>query len=293
MKSGFAVLWGRPNTGKSTLLNSLLGRKHVIVSAHPQTTRHRIAGVLHDPNYQVVFLDTPGIHLPRHKLGHAMLQAARSALQDVEVALLVVDGSQPPHDDDVRAAALLEGLTCPRLLVLNKADLVPEEVRPQREKEYAAQAGAGEAVWVSAMEGTGVEPLKEWVVAQLPEGEAYFPEAMLGDRPPEFHISELIREQLMQQLHHELPHVAAVTVEQMAPRKKDLLYLEAFIYVERDTHRMIVLGKQGSRIKAVGSAAREGIERLLGRPVFLDLQVKVRPKWRDKEDWLRRLGYQE
>jgi len=294
MKSGFCVLWGRPNTGKSTLLNALLGRKHVIVSPRPQTTRHRITGVLHGDDSQIVFLDTPGIHEPQHKLGEALVRTARGALQDIECLVFVADVSDKPHDDDRRAAALLSGVKVPVLLVLNKCDVAREK------PEFEARRAAFEALRtfdvileVSALRGDGVDELKQAILARLPEGDPYFPPDMLGDRSPEFHISELIREQAMLQLHEEVPHSVAVGVERLEPRPKKLLFIEALVYVERDSQKQIVIGKGGTRIREIGKGAREEIQKSLGRPIYLDLRVKVREKWRDSEMWVQRLGYEE
>ena len=292
MKSGFCTLWGRPNTGKSTLLNALLGRKHVITSPRPQTTRHRIAGVLHGGDeFQIVFLDTPGIHEPQHKLGEALVKNARGALSDVECVIFVADASDAPHDDDKRAAALLVNVKAPVILALNKADITPDlpRVRPQFEALLPFQA----VTHISALRGEGIEELKRLVVARLPEGEPYFPPDMLGDRPPEFHVEELIREQAILQLRAEVPHSLAVAIEQMAPRPNGRLYIEAFIFVERESQKKIVIGENATRIKEIGQAARREIEASLGRPVFLGLRVKTREKWRDNETWISRLGISE
>jgi len=294
MKSGFCVLWGRPNVGKSTLLNAMLGRKHVIVSPRPQTTRHRITGVLHGDGYQIVFLDTPGIHEPQHKLGTTMIRTARGALQDIECVILVADATDKPHDDDRRAAELLNNPTVPVLLALNKIDVAREH------SEYAARRAAFESLHsfagtyeISALKSDGIEELKAAVISRLPEGDPYFPPDMIGDRAPEFHIEELIREQAMLQLREEVPHAVAVGVEQMEPRPKGVLYITAFIYVERSSQKGIVIGDGGARIKEIGQGARKGIETLLGRSIYLELRVKVREKWRDNETWIRRLGYEE
>jgi GTP-binding protein Era len=298
MKSGFCVLWGRPNAGKSTLLNALLGRKHVIVSPRPQTTRHRIAGVLNGElggeEFQTVFLDTPGIHAPVHKLGEQLVKTAKGALQDIEVLVFVADASDKPHDDDRRAAELLKNQKAPVLLALNKTDLIEgESTLPERREQFGALHPFEATFEISALRGDGLEKLKAAIVEKLPEGEPYFPPDMLGDRPPEFHLAELIREQALHQLRQEVPHAVAVTVEQMAPRPKGVLYIEAFIYLERAGQKKIVIGENGSRLKAIGSNARKEIEEYLGRKVFLDLRIKVRDNWRESDAWIRRLGYNE
>lgn len=294
MKSGFCVLWGRPNAGKSTLLNALLGRKHVIVSPRPQTTRHRIAGVLHAEDFQIVFLDTPGIHEPQHKLGEALVKNARGALQDVECVIFVADTTDKPHDDDHRAAALLKGVKAPVLLALNKTDIAKKDPRYTANRtQFEDLRSFAEVIEISAKTSAGLPQLKSAVVERLPEGEPYFPPEMIGDRSPEFHIEELIREAAFNQLLQEIPHSIAVGVENLEPRANGVLFIAAFVYVERDSQKRIVIGEGGNRIRDIGKAAREEIQKLLGRPVFLDLRVKVREKWRDNEMWIRRFGYEE
>ena len=293
MKSGFCVLWGRPNAGKSTLLNALLGRKHVIVSPRPQTTRHRIAGVLNGPDFQIVFLDTPGIHAPQHKLGETIVKSAKGALADMECVVFVADTTDSPHDDDERAAQALGKVEAPVLLALNKTDAVAANELALHRVKFEQLREFAEVLEISALEGTGLDELKREIIARMPAGEAYFPLDMTGDRPPEFHIEELIREQAMLQLREEIPHSVAVTVEQMAPRPNNRLYIEAFVNLERESQKRIVIGEGGSRIKEIGQKARQEIENLLGKSVFLELRVKVRNKWRDDENWISRLGYRE
>jgi GTP-binding protein Era len=299
MKSGFCVLWGRPNAGKSTLLNAALGRKHVIVSPRPQTTRHRITGVLHGDDFQIVFLDTPGIHEPEHKLGEALVKTARGALQDVETVVFVADASDHPHADDKLAAELLaKGLNkqkVPVILALNKIDLARERKVDwvSHRTQFKALYDFDAIVDISALTGEGLPAFQYEIQSRLPEGDPYFPPDMLGDRPPEFHIEELIREQAMLQLREEVPHSVAAGVEQMEPRKNGTLFIEAVIYVERDSQKRIVIGQGGSRIKEIGQKARAGMQELLKRPVYLELRVKVRDKWRENDMWIQRLGYNE
>ena len=294
MKSGFCVLWGRPNAGKSTLLNALLGRKHVIVSPRPQTTRHRIAGVLNDDEFQIVFLDTPGIHEPQHKLGEALVKNAKGALQDIECVVFVADTTDKPHDDDHRAAALLKGVKAPVILALNKVDVAKKDVRYAANREkFEALRAFDQIIEISAKSGSGLPDLKRAVVERLPEGEPYFPPDMVGDRSVEFHIEELIREAALNQLLQEIPHSIAVGVENLEPRPNGVLFIAAFVFVERDSQKRIVIGEGGQRIREIGKAARQEIQKLSGRPIFLDLRVKVRDKWRDNEMWIRRFGYEE
>lgn len=293
MKSGFCVLWGRPNVGKSTLLNAFLGRKHVIVSSRPQTTRHRITGVLHGEDTQIVFLDTPGIHEPHHKLGETLNKTAKSALIDVECIVFVADASDIPHADDKRAAAFLERQNAPIILALNKIDLLNKAQIAEREQEFSALCNPVHIAHISALKNIGIDELRESIVRLLPESVPYFPPDMMGDRPVEFHIAELIREQALLQLRQEIPHAVAVTVEQMVPRPKNVLYIEAFVHVERAGQRKIFIGAKGSQIREIGKAARTQIEELLGHKVYLELRVKVREKWRESDAWIRRLGYTE
>ena len=297
MKSGFCVLWGRPNVGKSTLLNALLGRKHVIVSPRPQTTRHRITGVLHsgdgegENDYQIVFLDTPGIHEPQHKLGETLVRTAKGALQDIECVVFVADATDKPHDDDRRAAELLGNQKVPVILALNKADVAQD--LSTRRREFEALRKFDLTLEISALQEQGLDELKAAIVERLPEGDPYFPLDMIGDRSPEFHIEELIREQAMLQLREEVPHAVAVNIEAMEPRPKNTLFIEAFINIERESQKRIVIGAGGSRIKEIGQKARAEIETLLGRSVYLELRVKVRDKWRENDLWIKRLGYGE
>jgi GTP-binding protein Era len=297
MKSGFCVLWGRPNAGKSTLLNALLGRHHAIVSPRPQTTRHRIAGVLNSDEsdseeFQIVFLDTPGIHEPLHRLGEALVKTAKSALSDIECVVFVADATDKPHDDDRRAAEALAKVEAPILLALNKRDAVPDPGTWQSHGDAFKALRPFEATFsVSALKSVGLEDLQQAIVKRLPEGEAYFPPGMMGDRSPEFHIEELIREQALLQLREEIPHSIAVGIEQMEPRANGTLFVAAFVFVERESQKKIVIGEGGARIRDIGKGARGEIEAQLGRKVFLELRVKVREKWRENETWIRRFGY--
>jgi GTP-binding protein Era len=295
-RSGFVALLGRPNVGKSSLCNRLVGEKVAIVSERPQTTRRRVRGVLHLPGAQIVFVDTPGVHRPAHRLGELMMAEARGALEGVDVACLVVDASSPePGPNDRRAAFHVCGAPCPRLLVLNKIDLVPAAARAARLKAYAelapTQRPFDAAVEVSAVTGEGLEDLVRALVARLPEGPPYFPEDTLTDQPEQLLAAELIREQALRLLRDEVPHALAVTVEDWQVRPSGLVYIRATLYVERESQKGIVIGRGGAMLKAIGEGARAEITRRLGSPVYLDLWVKVREGWRDHPASLQALGF--
>ncbi|MCR4397865.1 MAG: GTPase Era [Firmicutes bacterium] len=291
-RSGFAAIAGRPSVGKSTLLNRVVGQKVAIVSDKPQTTRNRIAGVLNEPGLQVVFVDTPGIHKPRHKLGEYMVTVAKRTLGDVDVVLFMVDGSTPPGPGDRYVADLLRRVTSPVILVLNKIDLLPgaDGVLPHAEG-YASLVNAREVIPASAATGFNVDRVVEVVAALMPEGPMYYPEGEVTDQPERFIARELIREKLLLLTREEVPHSVAVDVEEMSPRKGDLVYISASVYVERESQKRIVIGEGGRLLKEVGRLARLDIEALLGNRVYLDLWVKVKKDWRNTESVLRALGY--
>ncbi len=287
--SGFAALIGRPNVGKSTLMNALVGAKVAIVSEKPQTTRHRIAGVMHRPDGQVVFLDTPGVHRPRHRLGERMAEATASALQGVDAALLVVDATSPvPGPGDRRAAAMVAGAGCPAYLVLNKIDAGSRAALPVYAPLLPALAGV---FAVSALTGQGLADLAEALVAAMPEGPAYFPDDALTDRPDEFLMAELVREEVFRLTRDEVPHSVHVAVDEAVERDNGTLYVAATVYVERESQKGILIGHGGGMLRSVGAHARAQIERIFGCPVYLALHVKVKEHWRDRAGTLENLGY--
>jgi len=296
--SGFVAIIGRPNVGKSSLCNRLVGEKVAIVSDKPQTTRTRIMAVLHLPGAQAVLVDTPGIHKPKDGLGRQMTAQAREALSGIEVACLIVDASSPaPGSNDRRAAHHVLAAECPRLLILNKIDLVPEPERPARQAAYAALAPADapfdEVLLVSATTGAGEAALIAALRARLPEGPAYFPEDAITDRPEQFLAAELVREHALHLLRDEVPHAVAVTVEEWQARDSGVVYIGATLYVERESQKGIVIGKGGAMLRAIGQAARQEIELRLGSPVYLDIRVKVKEDWRDRPGSLSILGLNE
>jgi GTP-binding protein Era len=298
-RSGFVAVVGKPNVGKSTLMNAYLGQKIAIVSPKPQTTRNRLLGILtlerergDVADGQIVFEDTPGIHQPLHKLGEYMVETAISAIPDADLVLFLVDASQPPGDEDRRIAAILrERGDMPVLLVLNKADLLPpEQIEPQVEA-YRVLGEFDGWFLISALRGDSRDRLLQETVERLPYGPRYYPEEQITDQQLRFMAAELIREQVLRHLREEVPHSIAVIVQDFKERSDDLTYVGANIFVERDTQKGIILGRGGSMIKRIGADARREIEDLLGTKVYLELWVKVKKKWRKDEQELRRLGY--
>jgi GTPase len=293
-RSGFVAVIGRPNVGKSTLINRLVGQKVSIVSPRPQTTRNRLLGILTLADAQVIFLDTPGIHAPKHRLGEAMVDMATSSLAEADVVLWVVDVSVEPTEEDRRVAVLLQqGLSALPLLALNKADRLDSRQLPDRMASYTVLVVPGAAfLAISAIRGDNLERLQELIIAGLPHGPALYPEDEFTDQQERFMAAELIREQVLRNLRDEVPHAVAVLVNEFKPRRDDLTYISATVYVERDSQKAILLGADGSMIKRIGQAARLSIEELLGTRAYLELWVKVRPRWRKRDEELRRLGYQ-
>lgn len=291
-RSGFAAVIGRPNVGKSTLLNRIVGQKVTIVSDKPQTTRNRIQCVWTTPRAQVVFLDTPGVHRPHDKLGEKMMAETEEALKGVDLVLFVVDGAGGPGPGDRRVAQRLRSQSAPVLLVVNKLDQVPAGKRAEVLAGFADFPGGESPFGISALTGEGLEALLDAIVAHLPEGPQYFPAEWVSDHPEQFVVAELIREKALALTYDEVPHAIAVEVERMSRREgKDLVDIEATILVERESQKGIVIGRGGARLKQIGTLARQDIEALLGSQVNLRLWVKVHPDWRDKERLLRALGY--
>jgi len=290
--SGFAAVVGRPNVGKSTLLNALIGQKIAIVSDKPQTTRNTIQGVLTTERAQIVFLDTPGIHKPLHKLGEYMVQSALNSLSEVDVVLWLVEmGNWTKADDHILRQ--LEAVRQPLILVANKADLVPRDKRSEFLSLLAAKRDFAEVIPVSALTGENLGSLVDLLIGFLPEGPKYYPDDWLTDHPERFVFAEFIREEILKLTEEEVPHSVAVDVEEVKEDPaKNLVRIRASIYVERDSQKGILIGKGGSMLKAIGTGARQQIEALLGAQVFLELWVKVKKDWRNKPGALREFGYQ-
>lgn len=275
-KSGFVAIIGRPNVGKSTLMNQVIGQKIAIMSDKPQTTRNKIHGVYTSDNQQIVFLDTPGIHKRQSKLGDYMNQTALNTLSEVEAALFLIDASEGMGGGDRYIAEQLKNIRTPVILVMNKIDKIePEALLPLIE-EYRKLHDFAEIVPVSAKHGNNVSTLLEQLGKYLPEGPQYYPDDQVTDHPEQFVCAELIREKILQMTREEVPHSIAVTIEDMKVQDNGVVYISAVIFVERDSQKGIIIGKQGALLKEVGKRARHDIQNLLGSKIFMDLWVKVK-----------------
>lgn len=289
--SGFVSILGRPSTGKSTLLNALVGTKVAIVSNKPQTTRALIQGAVTLPGAQIVFLDTPGIHKPDSMFNRRMMESVQAALAERDLLLFVADASLPFTEADAAAAGMLPKEGAPVFLVLNKIDRVRDKalLLPLIER-YKAAYDFAEYLPVSALTGQGLDELRSAVIARLPEGPAYFPPDYVTDQPERFLGAEIIREKILQETRDEVPHAVAVLVDNWEEKPK-LLRISATVYVEREGQKGIVIGAGGSRLKQIGTAARLEMEALFGRKIFLELFVKVRPRWRESPQFLNELDW--
>jgi GTPase len=290
MKSGLVAFLGRPNAGKSTLLNRILGQKLAIVSDKPQTTRTRIAGVKNFADAQVMFVDTPGVHKPTHRMNVRMVDTALEAMREVDVVCLVVDASVKPGPGDRHLLTLLKDVTVPVILALNKVDLVAKTKLLPLLDQYSKAYPFAELVPLSAADGTNVDTLEGLFVRYLPEGEPLYPPEYFTDQSERFFASEIVREQVLQLTHDELPFSTAVVVDAFDESERGLIKLYCTILVERESQKPIVVGKAGSMIKAIGTGARLGLEQHFGQKVFLDLHVKVKSEWRDNDRLLDEIG---
>lgn len=288
MKVGFVSIFGKPNAGKSTLLNALMGEKLAIVSPKVQTTRHRIKGILTEKDYQVIFSDTPGIIEPRYKLHEKMMQAVRNSLEDADLSLLIADINETWEENDRLFAALK--LKSPAILVLNKTDDASPEKIAQATAFFEGRVYCRKVVTISALRNVNVKELLQEVLASLPEGQPFFDGDDLTDLPTRFFVGEMIREKVFLLYGDEIPYHATVLVQEYT-EKTTLIKIRADIIVQRETQKGIILGEGGKMIRQLGTDARKDIEAFVGRKVFLELFVKVRPKWRDSELFLKEYGY--
>ncbi|MCM0084344.1 GTPase Era [Geomonas sp. Red32] len=291
-RSGFVSIVGRPNVGKSTLLNRILGEKIVITSDKPQTTRNRIQGIHNVTGGQIVFIDTPGIHRAKSRLNKFMVEEALSAVEGVDLILFLVDGGADPAKEAGMIKEVLSGVAVPVILVLNKIDLIPKGDLLERMLCYGECFPFKEIIPISAMSGDGVDQLVQLVHGLLPEGPCYFPEDILTDVPERFVVAEIIREKIFRLTHDEVPYSVAVVVDSFKERENGTVAISATINVERDSQKGIVIGRRGDMLKRIGTQARQEIEQLLDTKVFLELFVRVSPEWSDNTRMLKEFGYQ-
>lgn len=293
-KSGFISIIGRPNVGKSTFLNRVVGQKIAIMSDKPQTTRNKVQGVVTTEDSQMVFIDTPGIHKPKHKLGDFMMKVAKNTLKEVDLVLFMANADESLGKGDEFIMDMLGDSGTPVVLVLNKIDLIhPDELIGVIDT-YRGQMDFDEIVPISALQGNNVERLMEVIKEYLPEGPQYYPADQVTDHPERFIISELIREKVLHLTREEIPHSVAVVIERIAKREgQDTVDVSATIVVERDSQKGIVIGKRGALLKEVGTRARQDIEMLLGSKVYLELWVKVQKDWRNRSNQLREYGFRD
>ncbi|MBO1307561.1 GTPase Era [Enterococcus sp. 669A] len=290
-KSGFVAIVGRPNVGKSTLLNRIVGQKIAIMSDKAQTTRNKIQGVYTTDEAQLVFIDTPGIHKPKHRLGDYMVEAAYSALREVDAIMFMISADQKRGPGDNFILERLKNQKVPVYLLINKIDKIHPDELFSIIDDYRQVMEFKEIIPISATEGNNVEHMMEVLIEQMPEGPQYFPDDQITDHPEYFIVSELIREKLLQLTRDEVPHSVAVVTDSMKRDENDKVHIQATIIVERTSQKGIVIGKGGKMLKNVGTQARKDIERLLGDKVFLELWVKVQKDWRDKKTYLQDYGY--
>ncbi len=290
-KSGFVAVVGRPNVGKSTLINALIDDKIVIVSDKAQTTRNRIVCVYTDEKKQIVFMDTPGIHKPKHKLGEFMVDQAVDSLREVEAVLFVVAANEKRGPGDNFVIEQLRKVNVPVFLIVNKIDTMEKQDLLEAIVSYENSYPFEAVVPISAKEKDNIEEVVNLLEKHLPEGPKYFPDDMITDQPERLIISDIVREKILLQTHDEIPHAIAVDVDEMKTREDGTTYVRATIYVERDSQKGIIIGKQGAMLKTIGRQARGDVERLLATKVFLDLWVKVKKDWRNKSGILSELGY--
>lgn len=290
-KSGFISIIGRPNVGKSTFLNRVIGQKIAITSDKPQTTRNKIQGIYTEKDSQMIFIDTPGIHKPKHRLGDFMVKMAESTLNEVEAILFLIDAKEGYGKGDQFILDRLQKTTAPVFLIINKVDLIhPDELFPLIEF-YKDKLDFEEIVPISALQGNNVNYLLELLQEKLPEGPMYYDEEQITDHPERFIIAELIREKVLELTREEIPHSIAVVIENMEKRESNAVFIQATIITERGTQKGILIGKKGSMLKEIGKKARIDIESLLGTKVYLELWIKVQKDWRNSQRQLNQYGF--
>jgi GTP-binding protein Era len=293
-KSGFVAIVGRPNVGKSTFMNYIVKEKVSIASPKPQTTRNQIRGIYTTEVAQVVFIDTPGIHKPQHELGSYMNQTALDTLQEVDLVCLMIDATQEFKEGDKHVAGLLEKIKCPLFLLVNKIDLVKDKNKLMETVAlFHKHSTFQETYYISSTTGEYVPLLMNAIITLLPEGPLYYPEGQITDQNESFMIGELIREKILYLTQEEIPHSVAVVIESKKIDEEGLTHIEALVYVERDSQKKIIIGKNGAMMKEIGTQARKEINALLGIKSFLNIWVKVEKDWRNKKGQLRRMGYQK
>jgi GTP-binding protein Era len=290
-QAGFVAVMGRPNVGKSTLINVLIGQKVAAVSPRPQTTRRRQEGILTTQEYQVIFIDTPGVHKPHSKLGESMNLDARAALEHCDLVLFMVDASQAPTDEDKMLSNMLSSMVPPDkiLLVMNKIDLVQSKNNDELVSAYQELIPKASLIQVSATRGDNRDELQRRIVAKMPEGEPFYPEEQVTDLFERDITADLIREACLNNLRYEVPHGIVVRIDEYTERNEHGVYIEATIFVERESHKGIVIGQNGQMLKKIGIAARKEIETMSGRSIYLQLRVKVRKNWRDDEKMVKQM----
>ena len=292
-KSGFVSIIGRPNVGKSTFMNRVIGHKIAIMSDKAQTTRNKIQGVMTREDAQIIFLDTPGINKPKHKLGDYMMRVAKNTLSEIDAIMFMVNVNEDIGRGDEYIMEMLKNVKTPVFLVLNKIDLVhPDALMPKIEK-YKTYMDFTEIVPISALEGLNVDHFIDVLKDYLPEGPKYYPDDQISDHPEQFVVGEIIREKILHLTSEEIPHAIGVNVDRMIKESEERVRIEATIFVERDSQKGIVIGKGGKKLKEVGKRARRDIEMLLGSKVYLELWVKVQKDWRNKVNFIRQMGYVE
>lgn len=292
-RSGFVAIVGRPNVGKSTLLNQIVGQKIAIMSDKAQTTRNKIQGVYTTADLQIVFIDTPGIHKPQHRLGNYMVEEAYSALHEVEAVLFMISADEKRGKGDNFIIERLKQLQVPVFLLINKIDKIHPDDLFAIIDDYSKQMNFAQVVPISALQGNNIETLMELLIREMPAGPQYFPKDQVTDHPEYFIVSELIREKILQLTREEVPHSVAVVIDSMKRNENDKVHIQATIIIERNSQKGIIIGKAGKMLKDIGIKARKDIENLLGDKVYLELWVKVQKDWRDKQAYLNDFGYKK